>query len=204
MDALELFLIEHARVHSAGIAPNGGPLWLEDALLSGLTDEQVRWRPPGGGNSIAWLLWHMARIEDVAVNVVLAEAGQVLDEEGWRERLTVPQRDVGSGMTEAEVGEFSMQVDLGALRAYRAAVGQRTRERVAAMRPEAFADLVTAVDVERAAAAGAFADGAAWLKPFWEGRPKAWYLSWTGAGHSGLHFGEAMSIKGQGGAARGR
>jgi hypothetical protein len=90
MDARDLFLIEHARVHSAAVAPAGGPLWLEDALLRGLSDDQLRWRTDGG-NSLAWLLWHMARIEDVAVNVVLAAGGQVLAEEDWRGRLVQNQ-----------------------------------------------------------------------------------------------------------------
>jgi hypothetical protein len=202
MDALHLFLIEHARAHSAAVAPMGGPLWLEDVLLSGLTDDDLRRCAGEGGNSLAWLLWHMTRIEDVAVNVVLAAQPQVLDEEGWLSRLTVTQRDVGSGMTASEVAAFSARIDIPALRAYRAAVGRRTRERVAAMRPEEFAELVTVADVERAVAVGAFGTEAAWLKSFWESRPKGWYLSWTAAGHSYLHLGEAMGIKGQ--AARGR
>lgn len=29
-----------------------------------LTDENLRWPPPNGGNSIAWLLWHIAEVED--------------------------------------------------------------------------------------------------------------------------------------------
>ena len=29
-----------------------------------LSDEQLRWQPPKGGNSIAWLLWHIPEVED--------------------------------------------------------------------------------------------------------------------------------------------
>ena len=54
--------------------------------------EQLRRRPVKGSNSLAWLLWHMARIEDVAVNVVVANRRQVFDE-GWAERLKVPRRN---------------------------------------------------------------------------------------------------------------
>lgn len=29
-----------------------------------LTESQLRWQPPNGGNSAAWLLWHIAEVED--------------------------------------------------------------------------------------------------------------------------------------------
>ncbi len=32
--------------------------------VEGLSDEQLRWRPPNGGNPIAWLLWHIPEVED--------------------------------------------------------------------------------------------------------------------------------------------
>lgn len=197
MDALQLLLIEHARAHSGAVAPGSGPLWLQDALLDGLTDEQLRLRPGDVGNSLAWLLWHITRIEDVATNVVLTAGPQVLDEEGWHERLKVERRDVGTGMAEVSVADFGSRVDIPGLRAYRAAVGCRTRELITAMRPEELLLPVTSADVDRAAATGAFAPEGEWLRSFWTGRPKAWYLSWTAVGHSYVHLGEAMTVKGR-------
>jgi len=29
-----------------------------------LTEDQIRWQPPNGANSIAWLLWHIPEVED--------------------------------------------------------------------------------------------------------------------------------------------
>ncbi len=204
MDALQLLLIEHARTHSEAVAPASGPLWLEDAVCAGLADDQLRLRPSDGGNSLAWLLWHTARIEDVAVNVVLAAQPQVLDLDGWRTRLNLTNRDVGTGMADTDVANLGARVDIPTLRAYRAAVGRRTRAQVAAMQSDELALPVTARDVERAAAIGAFSQEAEWLRSFWEGRPKGWYLSWTAAGHNYLHLGEAMCIKGRAGLGRGR
>ena len=54
MDALEFFALRYDNVHTV----------LTSRLLDGLTDEQLRQRPHGV-NSIAWLLWHLARCEDV-------------------------------------------------------------------------------------------------------------------------------------------
>ena len=62
MDAREILLMQHARLHSApvGRPPDGS---LADRFLSGLADEQMRMRPGPHMNSVVWLVWHMARAE---------------------------------------------------------------------------------------------------------------------------------------------
>jgi len=41
-----------------------------ELLLSGLTEHQMRHSPHPPLNPIAWVLWHLARSEDVGVNRV--------------------------------------------------------------------------------------------------------------------------------------
>jgi hypothetical protein len=69
MEPRFLFLRDHARVHSAAVFPHERPL-LEDFVCNGLTEQQLRCAP-AGHCSIAWLIWHMARNEDVGVNALL-------------------------------------------------------------------------------------------------------------------------------------
>lgn len=33
-------------------------------LVEPLEEEELRWRPPNRGNSVAWQLWHIAEVED--------------------------------------------------------------------------------------------------------------------------------------------
>jgi hypothetical protein len=132
----------------------GAPSYF-DRVLGGLTEADLRARPAEGVNSIVWLLWHMARTEDASVNLVVAHRPQVLDDD-WVHRLGVPWRHIGTGMTDDEVSELTRQVDVAAVRAYRDAVGRRTREVVRALAPAAWNEPVTAADTARAAAAGAF------------------------------------------------
>ncbi|HEY5731669.1 MAG TPA: hypothetical protein VIS72_16590, partial [Anaerolineales bacterium] len=59
--AIELFLNQHAMVHSSKMAKSGQ--WsFEDEILHGLTNDQIR--RVVGEHSIAWILLHIARIED--------------------------------------------------------------------------------------------------------------------------------------------
>jgi hypothetical protein len=87
----------------------------------------MRQRPHPQINSIAWILWHLARVEDAGLNRFVVSGEQVLDEEPWMERMHLPWRHNGGEMTFAEVDELSQRVDLSALQAYSQAVQRRTR-----------------------------------------------------------------------------
>ncbi len=104
--------------------------------MDGLTEQQIRVAPHPGVNTIAWLIWHVARVEDVGVNRLVVDDRQVFDRGGWAPRLNVARRDFGTGMTPGEVHEMSARIDLDALRAYWEAVGRRTEEVVAGLRAE--------------------------------------------------------------------
>jgi uncharacterized damage-inducible protein DinB len=132
VDARDLFLHQHALTHAAAVG--GNKMSAAERTFSGLTDEQMRVRPREDLNSLAWLLWHIARAEDTIVNRVLAGRSQVF-EDGWMKRLGIGRRDLGTGMTSAEVTELTRQIDLDALREYRDAVGRRTREVVGTSSP---------------------------------------------------------------------
>jgi hypothetical protein len=104
MDALEFFALHHERLH----------LQVTRDFLQGLSEPQMRLRPQGL-NSIAWLVWHMARCED-ALNLLLAGRPQVLDAEGWLPRLQLSIRDVGTEMSDDEASDLSARIHLPALR----------------------------------------------------------------------------------------
>jgi hypothetical protein len=196
MDTVGFFLVQHASVHSSDVAP--GPSYF-DRVLGGLTEAELRVRPGKGVNSIVWLLWHMARVEDVSVNLVVADGRQVLDED-WLRRLAVPWRHIGTGMTDDEVSELTRRADVGAVRAYRDAVGRRTREVVGALAPAAWDEPVERADTARAAAAGAFGPRAGWVDGAgftpWQDQSRAARLSGAALRHNAMHMGEAVTVRG--------
>lgn len=100
----------------------------------------MRQRPYPQVNSIAWNMWHLARVEDAGLNLFVTERSQVLDE-GWMQRLNIPWRHSGSGMTFAEVDELNQRIDLLALRHYSDTVQAHTREVIEQLDPSTL-DLV--------------------------------------------------------------
>jgi hypothetical protein len=196
MDVRDLFLEQHAAMHSAAVG--GNKMSFAERAFAGLSHEQMRVRPREDLNSLAWLMWHIARAEDIVVNVVLAGHPQVFDD-AWTKRLGVARRDFGIGMTSAEVTELTQQIDPGALREYRDAVGRRTREVVAGFTPQDWEGAVTAEAVERAAAEGAFGARTEALVKAFPGRPRAMSLSGIALFHSAGHMGEAATVRTAGG-----
>jgi len=100
--------------------------WLA-GIWESVPHDLMRQRPHPRVNSIAWIFWHMARVEDAGLNRFVVDGEQVLDEEPWMERMHLPWRHNGGEMTFAEVDELSQRVDLPALQAYSQAVQGRTR-----------------------------------------------------------------------------
>ncbi|GAB2980619.1 mycothiol transferase [Nocardioides montaniterrae] len=60
-----------------------------EAVLDGLTEEQLTARPTPDANSIAWLVWHLTRVQDDHVAGV-AGIEQVWTAQGYADRFGLP------------------------------------------------------------------------------------------------------------------
>jgi hypothetical protein len=196
MNARDLFLSQHSAVHSAAVG--GNPASAAERAFAGLGEEQMRVRPREDLNSLAWIMWHIARAEDIMVGEILAGREQVFDD-GWRRRLNISRRDFGIGMTSAEVTELTRQIDLPALREYRDAVGRRAGEIVGAFGDQDWGGEVAAASLERAAQGGAFGARAEQMVKVFTGRPRTPVLSGIALFHPSGHLGEAVTVRSAGG-----
>ena len=196
MDSMHLFLHQHAIAHSAEMAGEGECEWsFQDAVLEGFSDEQMRLRPQPGMNSVAWLIWHMARTEDVVMNLLVADRPQVLHEGDWLSKLNPSRADIGTGMGDEDVAGISTNLDIAALRAYRVAVGRRTREIVQTLRPEELRESVDPSRIAGLLSEGVLIADAHSLAEFWKSKTKAFLLAMPATGHNFAHLGEAINVK---------
>jgi Protein of unknown function (DUF664) len=92
-------------------------------LTDGLTDQIATYRPDPEANSIAWLIWHLTRIQDDHV-ADLAQVEQVWPE--WRDRFGLPfgKWATGYGQGPEEVAAVRASGEL--LSQYHGAVHQLT------------------------------------------------------------------------------
>lgn len=77
---------------------------LVHGIGGGLSPDELAFRPGPDANSIAWLLWHLTRIQDDHV-ADLAGVEQAWTADGWHDRfdLPFPASDHGYGHSSADV-----------------------------------------------------------------------------------------------------
>lgn len=193
-NAIELFMVQHGVLHSSEV-DESLPWSFEDDVVSDMTEDQIRRIPVNCEHSIAWLIWHIARIEDVTMNMLVAGDPQLLHHDGWLERMEVTPRDTGNAMTEEGVVDLSNTVDLEELRAYRVAVGRRTREIVNRLSPEDLKRKVSPVRLQKVMDIGAVIEAARGLIEYWGKRDIAGLLLMPATRHNFVHLNEALRLK---------
>lgn len=131
MNVAELLIEAYSRVPD-GVA----------RVLADLDDAALTARPDPEANSIAWLAWHIARVQDAQVaDVAGTEESWTAD--GWADRfaLDLPVEDTGYGHTAADVAAVRAGRDL--LEGYLTDVHRRTCAYLATLAEE---DLDRVVD----------------------------------------------------------
>ncbi|MBB2989383.1 hypothetical protein FHR72_000846 [Mycolicibacterium iranicum] len=103
-----------------------------DDLTENLTDDVAYFRPAPEANTITWLLWHTARMQDAQV-CDLAGVEQVWFRDGWVDRfgLDLPRDAHGYGHSPEDVAKVRASRDL--LAGYYHAVHRATLEYVASV-----------------------------------------------------------------------
>lgn len=111
------------------------------AVVGGLTREQLVHRLDPGANTVAWLVWHLTRIQDDHV-ADLAGEEQVWLRDGWVDRFGLPfgPREHGYGHTPQQVAAVDVPADL--MLGYHDAVHARTVAYVETIGEEEYDDVV--------------------------------------------------------------
>jgi len=114
MDAKDILLDGYGRISPA-----------VHAAVDGLDEDALGAQLDAGANSIAWLVWHLARVQDDHVSDV-AGHGQTWTGEGWVERFGLPfaAGETGYGFGPEQVAQVRVSAEL--LTGYLDAVAART------------------------------------------------------------------------------
>ncbi|HSU11986.1 MAG TPA: DUF664 domain-containing protein, partial [Pseudonocardia sp.] len=93
--------------------------------VDGLDDEALAHRVGGDANSIAWLVWHLTRVQDDHVADV-AGTEQVWLRDGWVERFDLPFGRTAHGYGQGSSEVAAVRADAELLTAYYDAVHAQT------------------------------------------------------------------------------
>ena len=112
-----------------------------DDIADGLTDDVAYYQAAEGANTITWLLWHSARVQDAQLSDI-AGTEQVWLRDGWVDRfgLDLPADSHGYGHTPEQVAKVKAPAEL--LAGYYHAVHAMTLAYVASVTAEDLAKIV--------------------------------------------------------------
>jgi hypothetical protein len=188
-EAIPVFMSQHKVMHTAKLY--AGVHWsFHDQVLSGLADEQMRLVPKGCSHSVAWAIWHITRIEDVTMNLLLAGSPQILFSGNWLGKLQIAGVGVGNELTSAESVLLSETINLKALFAYRLAVGKRTQSLAPHLEPAVLGERPAPERLQRVVQEGAVSDKVSWLLKYWGRNASANLLLMPATRHCLVHLNE--------------
>lgn len=161
-----------------------------------LSGEQLRNRVSEKVNSIIWCLWHVARAEDIGVNRLASDGTQVFDEVRWIDRLNVPFRHFGIGMTSSEVTDLSQIINVNAMREYHQLVGQRTINVLKNYPATSLNQVLDDGHLHKVLGEESAVQSREVTNVFnsYQGMTRGWVLMHLGFTHSYHHIGEATTI----------
>ena len=77
-------------------------------------------------NPVAWMIWHVLRVEDMFLSTVVFRKEQVFHMSDWQERLQIRTAQVGTGMSATEADNLALQIDLNSLKEYNIAIKEHS------------------------------------------------------------------------------
>lgn len=98
----------------------------------GLSDEQLHFVPEGQSHSIAWCMWHGARIEDLFFQQIFQGQRAEWETGGWAAKTGLPEKGFGTGQPTEEAKQVRI-TSLEAFRDYQARVAELAKSYVAGL-----------------------------------------------------------------------
>lgn len=193
------FFTQHRMLHSERMDPGNQAdqktCSYEDLIFNDLSEEQFRRIPPKSEHSIAWIIWHLARIEDVTMNILIAGCQQVYWQDNWLQRINISFHHTGNSIGLREIHEMSQTVNLQELRSYRTSVGKKTVEIVRNIPPDQLTGKIDPDRIQQIKDEEVLLPSAFGIADYWSKRTIAGLLLMPATRHNLVHLNEAYSLK---------
>ena len=165
---------------------------LTDSVLSVVPKQRWVEQADDGGSSIAHLMLHVARHQDLAVATAIRNHPPLFA--NHRAALGLADAMSSAGLPEREDPTVTAAVPLEALLDYVDVVFTATRSWLDGVGTFAF-DTVPDASYRLAAHADLSTDEVGWLHRMWTDKPVWWLVQWPVVGHGHAHVGEAISVR---------
>jgi len=193
-EARQLCMEMHSFLHSSDATRPA--LTLMDEVWENLSTEAFTIMPTPKDVTIAWNIWHITRIEDLTVNVLLRDSSQVLSDE-WLNKLHISVKDTGNAMTDDEIINLSRTINIMELKNYRDTVGKTTRAYLTTLTADCLNKKFPKERVDRILSEGGLTShpDSIWLLDFWGRKNTAGILLMPVTRHQVGHLNDCLKLK---------
>lgn len=190
----DLFFLIHSKLHLSEIT--GTESNEVDALLINLKDYEWSVMPTSNDETIAWVIWHIARIEDLTMSFLVARENQIFNS-GWQNKMNVPITDTGNALSDDEIMNLSQNINITQLLKYRNAVGRNTRRIVENLSSNDLKKKVSSEDLDKILMCGGVTEhkDSIWLLDFWGKKDVAGILLMPPTRHMMMHLNDCCKWK---------
>ena len=175
-----------------------------EKLCGKLNNEQYRLMPYPDANgyhckTIAYSIWHMARIEDITAHTLICGDEQVLFRDDYLKATCSPIITTGNELVRDEIIAFSQSLNISELLRYAADVKANTDELLSRLSFEDSKRRFTIDDKERVIASKSVSEdeNAVWLIDYWCGKDIAGIIKMPFTRHLIMHIEAMMRIAGK-------
>ncbi len=167
-----------------------------NSLFDDLQQNEFSIMPTNKDETIAWAVWHIARIEDLTMNILVCNSSQVFND-SWKQRLHISTTDTGNSMSDEEIMEFSKEICANELIQYRNAVGKRSREILQHLHSNDMKRKVEPGSIARILTEGGVTEqkDSVWLLDFWGKKDVAGIILMPITRHQTLHLNDCYKWK---------
>ncbi len=193
--AVEMVLSLHEELHTSKVGNSENENNI-DALFKDLKQNEYAVMSSPKAETIAWAVWHLARIEDITMNLLVNNGPQVFNA-AWQDRMQISLIDTGNAMTDTEIIEFSKQINPPELLNYRDAVGIKSRDIVRHLTADDMKRKISPDGVKRILNEGGVTEQAdsIWLLDFWGKKDAAGIILMPLTRHQTLHLNDCHKWK---------
>lgn len=143
--------------------------------------------------SIAFMVYHTTRIEDINMNTLIAKQEQVFFENNIQAKLNIPYSDTGNAWSNEDMDKFNSSINIDELLKYRLLVANRSKQIIDTLTLDEIKRKPDDDDINRLKGSSVSEDeGAIWLLDYWKNKTIGQLLLMPLTRHQAFHLNECI------------
>ena len=116
--------------------------------------------------NIIWNLWHIIRIEDLTVNILIFEKESILNEK-LKNELNISITDTGNSLTKEEIKKLAKEININKLKYYNDKINERTINLIKKLKAEDMKRKINKISLDKVINEGGVSKDNLWLIDYW-------------------------------------